>query len=100
MKLPKDEVQLMKQSMTLIPTLRALPADAEIKSHQLLLRAGFIRQTASGVYTYMPLAKRTLEKIEKIIREEMENAGAAELLMPALTACGIMARIRTLVYIR
>ena len=74
----------MKQSMTLIPTLRALPADADIKSHQLLLRAGFIRQTASGVYTYLPLAKRTLEKVERIIREEMENAGAAEMLMPAL----------------
>ncbi|MCR2820684.1 proline--tRNA ligase [Lederbergia panacisoli] len=74
----------MRQSMTLIPTLREVPADADIKSHQLLLRAGFIRQTASGVYTYMPLAKRTLDKIEKIIREEMENAGAAELLMPAL----------------
>jgi len=70
--------------MTLIPTLREVPADADIKSHQLLLRAGFIRQTASGVYTYMPLAKRTLDKIESIIREEMENAGAAELLMPAL----------------
>ena len=47
----------MKQSKTFIPTLREVPADAEIKSHQLLLRAGFIRQVASGVYTYMPLAK-------------------------------------------
>ncbi|CAM4032771.1 proline--tRNA ligase [Lederbergia lenta] len=74
----------MKQSRTLIPTLREMPADAEIKSHQFLLRAGFIRQVASGVYTYMPLAKRVLDKIENIIREEMENAGAAELLMPAL----------------
>ncbi|MBW8348904.1 proline--tRNA ligase [Bacillus sp. IITD106] len=74
----------MRQSKTLIPTLREVPADADIKSHQLLLRAGFIRQTASGVYTYMPLAKRTLDKIEGIIREEMDNAGAAELLMPAL----------------
>ncbi|MBS4198991.1 proline--tRNA ligase [Bacillus sp. FJAT-49732] len=74
----------MRQSMTLIPTLREVPADADIKSHQLLLRAGFIRQIASGVYSYMPLAKRALDKIEKIIREEMENAGAAELLMPAL----------------
>ncbi|GIN57794.1 proline--tRNA ligase [Lederbergia ruris] len=74
----------MRQSMTLIPTLREVPADAEVKSHQLLLRAGFIRQTASGVYTYMPLAKRALDKIEKIIREEMEKAGAAEILMPTL----------------
>ncbi|MFD1705911.1 proline--tRNA ligase [Siminovitchia sediminis] len=74
----------MKQSMTIIPTLRELPSDAEIKSHQLLLRAGFIKQIASGVYTYLPLAKRTLDHIERIIREEMERAGAAELLMPAL----------------
>ncbi|MBS4207588.1 proline--tRNA ligase [Bacillus sp. FJAT-50079] len=74
----------MKQSMTLIPTLRELPADAEIKSHQLLLRAGFIRQVASGIYSYMPLAKKTLTKIEAIIREEMEKAGAAEMLMPAI----------------
>lgn len=70
--------------MTLIPTLREVPADADIKSHQLLLRAGYIRQTASGVYTYMPLAKKVLDHIGHIVREEMENAGAAELLMPAL----------------
>ncbi|MEH7382560.1 proline--tRNA ligase [Bacillus sp. JJ1533] len=76
----------MKQSMTLIPTLREVPADAEIKSHQLLIRAGFIRQNASGVYSYLPLARRVLQKIEAIVREEMERAGAAELLMPALTA--------------
>lgn len=59
----------MKQSMTLIPTLRELPADAEIKSHQLMLRAGFIRQTASGVYTYMPLAKKPLIRL-KILFEK------------------------------
>ncbi|WP_449540043.1 proline--tRNA ligase [Ferdinandcohnia sp. Marseille-Q9671] len=75
----------MKQSMMLIPTLREVPADAEIKSHQLLIRAGFIRQNASGVYSYLPLAKRVLQKIETIVREEMERAGASELLMPALT---------------
>jgi hypothetical protein len=74
----------MKQSMTLIPTLREVPSDAEIKSHQLLLRAGYIRQNTSGVYSYMPLAKRALQKVEKIIREEMDNAGGVELLMPAL----------------
>jgi prolyl-tRNA synthetase len=74
----------MKQSMTIIPTLREIPADAEIKSHQLLLRAGYIRQNASGVYSYLPLAKRVLQKIESIIREEMDRAGAVELLMPAL----------------
>jgi len=74
----------MKQSMTLIPTLREVPSDAEVKSHQLLLRAGFIRQNASGVYTYMPLGRKVLQKVEAIIREEMNNAGAAELFMPAL----------------
>ncbi|MBM4763931.1 proline--tRNA ligase [Bacillus sp. B15-48] len=74
----------MKQSMTLIPTLREVPADAEIQSHQLLLRAGYIRQNASGIYSYLPLAKKVLHKVETIIREEMENAGAVELLMPAL----------------
>ncbi|MGE6378096.1 proline--tRNA ligase [Peribacillus muralis] len=74
----------MKQSMTLIPTLREVPADAEIKSHQLLLRAGFMRQNSSGVYSFMPLGKKVLQKVEAIVREEMENAGAVELLMPAL----------------
>ncbi|WP_075980893.1 proline--tRNA ligase [Bacillus massilinigeriensis] len=74
----------MKQSSMLIPTLREVPADAEIKSHQLLLRAGFIRQNASGVYSYLPLANRVLKKIEKIVREEMDAAGAVELLMPSL----------------
>ncbi|ENT6348454.1 proline--tRNA ligase [Listeria monocytogenes] len=61
-----------------------MPADAEVKSHQLLLRAGFIRQTASGIYSYLPLATLMLRKIETIIREELEAIGAAELLMPAL----------------
>lgn len=74
----------MRQSMTLIPTLREIPSDAEVKSHQLLLRAGFIRQNASGVYSYLPLAQKVLRKIENIVREEMNDAGAVELLMPAL----------------
>jgi prolyl-tRNA synthetase len=74
----------MKQSMTFIPTLREIPSDAEVKSHQLLLRAGFIRQNASGVYSYLPLAQKVLRKIEEIVREEMNEAGAVELLMPAL----------------
>ncbi|MDA5931886.1 proline--tRNA ligase [Listeria monocytogenes] len=74
----------MRQTMTFIPTLKEVPADAEVKSHQLLLRAGFIRQTASGIYSYLPLATLMLRKIETIIREELEGIGAAELLMPAL----------------
>lgn len=74
----------MKQSQTSIPTLREVPADAEVKSHQLLLRAGYMRQNASGIYSYLPLGTKVLKKVEAIIREELEAAGAAELLMPAL----------------
>ncbi|MEW9501269.1 proline--tRNA ligase [Jeotgalibacillus marinus] len=74
----------MKQSQTLIPTLREVPADAEVKSHQLLLRAGFIRQNASGMYSFLPLGKKILQNIESVVREEMDAAGAVEMLMPAL----------------
>ncbi|MGP4040262.1 proline--tRNA ligase [Gracilibacillus sp. D59] len=74
----------MRQSQTLIPTLKETPADAEIKSHQLLVRAGYIRQTASGVYSFLPMGNKVLKNVEKIVREEMENAGAVEMLMPAL----------------
>jgi len=68
----------------LIPTLREAPADAEIVSHKLLLRAGLIRKLAGGVYTFLPLGLRALRKVEQIIREEMDRAGAVEVLMPAL----------------
>jgi prolyl-tRNA synthetase len=74
----------MKWSQTLIPTLREAPADAEIASHKILLRAGLIRKLAGGVYTFLPLGLRALRKVEKIIREEMDRAGAIEVLMPAL----------------
>ncbi len=74
----------MKQSLTFIPTLREVPADAEVKSHQLLLRAGFIRQNASGIYSYLPMARKVLAKIEQIIREELTAVNAQELLMPAM----------------
>ncbi|MGA2028847.1 MAG: proline--tRNA ligase [Verrucomicrobiota bacterium] len=74
----------MKWTQTLIPTLREAPADAEILSHKLLLRAGLIRKLAGGVYTFLPLGLRALRKVEKIIREEMDRAGAIEVLMPAL----------------
>lgn len=66
------------------PTLREVPAEAEIPSHQLMLRAGFIRKAAGGVYTYLPLAWRTLRKIEQIIREEMDAAGGQEIAMPIM----------------
>jgi prolyl-tRNA synthetase len=74
----------MKWSQTLIPTLREAPADAEIASHKLLLRAGLIRKLAGGVYTFLPLGLRALHKVEQIVREEMDRAGALEMLMPAL----------------
>ncbi|PFA67848.1 proline--tRNA ligase [Bacillus sp. AFS015802] len=74
----------MKQQNTFIPTLRETPADAEIKSHQLLLRAGYIRQNASGIYSFLPLGKKVLKKVEEVIREELDAAGAVEMLMPAL----------------
>ncbi|MFG6115082.1 proline--tRNA ligase [Halobacillus sp. MO56] len=74
----------MRQSEMLLPTLRETPADAEIKSHQLLVRAGYIRQIASGVYSFLPIGRRVLRKVEEIVREEMEKAGAHEMLMAAL----------------
>ncbi|MCP3031229.1 proline--tRNA ligase [Halobacillus sp. A1] len=74
----------MKQSQMLVHTLKENPADAEIKSHQLLVRAGYIRQIASGVYSFLPLGKRVLRKVEEIVREEMDKAGAHEMLMSAL----------------
>ncbi len=74
----------MKQSRTFIPTMREVPSDADVKSHQLLLRAGFIRQNTSGIYSFLPLGKKVLQKIETIIREEMEAIEAVEVFMPAM----------------
>ena len=72
----------MRWSKTLIPTLKEDPADAEVVSHKLLVRAGFIRQISRGIYDYFPLALRVIRKIEQIVRAEMNRAGAQELLMP------------------
>lgn len=72
----------MKTTQLLIPTLREDPGEAETVSHRLMLRAGLIRKTAAGIYTYLPLGLRVIRKIEQIIREEMNRAGAQELLMP------------------
>ena len=74
----------MKQSKVFIPTMREVPSEAEALSHQLLLKAGLIKQSTSGIYSYLPLATRVLNHISKIIREEMENIDAVEILMPAL----------------
>ena len=74
----------MKQSQLLIPTLKEVPNDAEALSHQMMLRAGYIRQVTAGMYAYLPLAFRVLTNIETIIREEMEKINAVEMLMPAV----------------
>ena len=75
---------VLRMSQLYAPTLKEDPADAEIASHRLLLRAGMIRKTASGVYTFLPLGYRVLSKIEDIVREEMNAIGAQEIMMPAL----------------
>jgi prolyl-tRNA synthetase len=74
----------MRASQLLIATLKETPADAEVISHQLMLRAGMIRKLASGLYTWLPMGLRVLRKIEAIVREEMNNAGAQEILMPVV----------------
>ncbi|MDP3172975.1 MAG: proline--tRNA ligase [Phenylobacterium sp.] len=74
----------MRLSRYFMPTLREAPADAQIVSHQLMLRAGMIRQEAAGIYAWLPLGLRVLKKIEQIVREEMDRAGAIEVLMPTL----------------
>lgn len=74
----------MRVSQLLLPTLRETPAEAEVISHQLLLRAGFIRKAAAGVYTLLPLAWRVIKKIEQIVREEMDAKGGQEIMMPIM----------------
>lgn len=74
----------MRVTKALLPTLRDVPAEAEIISHQLLVKAGFIRKSAAGIYSYLPLALRVLKKIETIVREEMDRSEAQELLLPII----------------
>ena len=74
----------MKMSRLYAPTLKEDPTEAELASHRLLLRAGMIRKEAAGLYTYLPLAWRSIKKIENIVRDEMDNAGAQELMMPIM----------------
>lgn len=74
----------MKWSKTFIPTLKENPSDAEVDSHKLMIRSGMIRKLSAGVYTYLPLGTRILNKVIKIIRDEMDKSGAIELFMPAL----------------
>ncbi|PLN53243.1 proline--tRNA ligase, partial [Klebsiella pneumoniae] len=74
----------MRTSQYLLSTLKETPADAEVISHQLMLRAGMIRKLASGLYPWLPTGVRVLKKVENIVREEMNNAGAIEVLMPVV----------------
>ncbi|MHC4855719.1 MAG: proline--tRNA ligase [Planctomycetota bacterium] len=74
----------MRYSQTLIPTIKEVPADAEIISHQLMLRAGLMRKLASGTYIYLPAGYRMIRKVEQIVREEMDRAGAQEIIMPMI----------------
>ncbi|MGP1664725.1 MAG: proline--tRNA ligase, partial [Rhodanobacter sp.] len=74
----------MRLSQFHLATVKEIPADAEIASHKLMLRAGMIRRLASGLYTWSPLGLRVLRKVENVVREEMNRAGAIELLMPSV----------------
>ena len=74
----------MKASRYTIATLKETPADAEVASHQLLIRGGFIRKLASGIYNWLPMGLRVLHKVERIIREEMDASGALEISMPVV----------------
>ena len=82
----------MRWSQTFIPTLKETPAEAEIISHKLLLRAGLVRKLTGGLYTFLPLGLRALRKVEAIVREEMNQAGALEVFMPALQPPAIWAK--------
>jgi prolyl-tRNA synthetase len=79
----------MRVSRSFLPTLRETPAEAQIVSHRYMLRAGLIRQQAAGIYSWLPLGHRVLRKIEQIVREEQDRAGAIELLMPTLQAADL-----------
>jgi prolyl-tRNA synthetase len=95
---PKSEIRnqspgvAVRWSKTFIPTMKENPSDAEIPSHQLMLRAGLIRQLMAGAYTYLPLGWRSVRKAEQIVREEMDRAGAIELFMPALQPIDLFER--------
>ena len=80
----------MRYSRMFIPTLKEAPADAEAVSHKLMVRAGFVRQLAAGLYIYLPLGQRVMDKIDRIIREEMNAIGGQEVTMPVLhpARCG------------
>ena len=79
----------MKASQFLISTLKEAPADAEVVSHKLMMRAGMIKKLGAGIYNYMPMGLRVIRKVEAIVREEMNRAGAMETTMPVVQpSCG------------
>ena len=84
----------MKASKLLMPTLREAPAEAEISSHILMMRAALISKLAAGVYSYLPLGLKVLHNVQNIIREEMDRAGAQELLMSALLPAECYQKVR------
>ena len=79
----------MKYSEYFIPTLKDTPSEAEIISHKLMIRAGMIKQSSAGIYSWLPLGLRVLKKIENIVREEQDKAGAIELLMPTIQSADL-----------
>jgi prolyl-tRNA synthetase len=81
---PNLQEPAMRASQFFLSTLKEAPSEAELPSHKLMLRAGLIKRLASGLYSWMPLGYRVLKKVERIVREEMDRAGAIELLMPAV----------------
>src|SRR6188768_858490 len=81
---PKSASSVMKASQFLISTLKDAPADAEVASHKLMMRAGMIKKLGAGIYTYLPMGLRVIRKVEAIVREEMNRAGAVELTMPVV----------------
>ena len=81
----------MRRSSYFLPTLKENPTEAQIVSHRLMLRAGMIRQSSAGIYSWLPLGLRVLKRIEQIVREEQNRAGAQEVLMPSPMASGAIA---------
>ena len=79
----------MKYSNYFLPTLKDPPSDAEVVSHKLMIRAGLIKQSSAGIYSWLPLGFKILKKIEEIVREEQENSGAIEILMPTIQPADI-----------
>src|ERR1700744_1284079 len=79
----------MRLTRSFVPTLKETPNEAQIASHRLMLRAGLVRQTAAGIYAWLPIGLRVLRKIERIVREEQDRAGAIALLMPTIQSADL-----------